>query len=48
MIICPFHPSVVMYDIGDAFRCQICPDCPLLTSLYPDTQFTFIKEEHEK
>ncbi len=48
MIVCPFNPYVVMYDIGEAFCCNGCPDCRLLTALYPDTEFVFTKEEIEK
>lgn len=48
MIVCPFNPYVVMNDIGEAFCCNGCPDCRLLTSLYPDTEFVFTKEEIEK
>ena len=45
MIVCPYNPSVLMTDIGDAFYCSGCSDCRLLTSLYPDTEFIFTKED---
>lgn len=48
MIVCPYNPSVLMTDTGDAFYCSGCPDCRLLTSLYPDTEFIFTKEENDK
>ena len=48
MIVCPYNPLVLMTDIGDAFYCSGCPDCRLLTSLYPDTEFIFTKEDVEE
>lgn len=48
MIVCPYNPSVVMDDIGEAFYCVGCPDCRLLTSLYPDPESISIEEDIEK
>ena len=47
MIVCPYNPSVLLDDIHEAFYCVDCPDCRLLTSLYPDPEFTSEEDEEE-
>lgn len=48
MIVCPYHPEVVVDDIAEAFYCVECPDCRLLTSLYPGAEFRFLESEEDE
>ena len=47
MIVCPYHPEVVIDDVAEAFYCVECLDCRLLTSLYPSVDFRFFESEDE-
>lgn len=47
MIVCPYNPAVLMDDIHEAFYCEACPECRLLSGLFP-VYDVYESEDEEK